>query len=358
MSRHRVIFLAIFLSSPLSLAFRLGDSGDPSVTRNTFTDAIKKATRQKPAFELQDDESVSPSSCTLVPISASIPTGATIPPQRRPVLRKKWGIDKDETSEYWFNNKIHTFGNTGFFGALHAAMAPLATKLIDNVAYDGLDARMQIAKKICESIKKEEARILDLCCGVGMSTRALQKACPDAEAVIGVDTSPEMIAMARFMTSHIEEMGQVKQKALKVLRPVLPYLANTQHYVEDMLQRAKTATSYVISNSQRTLFPDKSFDLVTVMYAFHEAPKRGRYLMLREARRLLANGGRLAIVDICPTYKPSPSMLAGEPYVLEYQKNIMHQIQNMKGFRLNEYQTIIPGHVVMWTLTRDGNQDA
>lgn len=31
--------------------------------------------------------------------------------------------------EYWSRPDIHTFGNMGFGGALHAAMAPLATKV-------------------------------------------------------------------------------------------------------------------------------------------------------------------------------------------------------------------------------------
>jgi ubiquinone/menaquinone biosynthesis C-methylase UbiE len=193
-----------------------------------------------------------------------------------------------------------------------------------------------------------------LCSGVGFSTRALHAACPEAEVVIGVDTSPEMVAMARFMTDHIDNMRQTRLQILEVLRPVLPSLAMTAYWmVGDMMKRATTVASFVKGNAQRTSFPDKSFDLVTIMYAFHEAPRHGRYLMLREARRLLEHGGRLAIVDICPTYTPSATMLMGEPYVLEYQQNIRHQIETMKGFRLEEYQTIIPGQLVMWTLTRD-----
>jgi ubiquinone/menaquinone biosynthesis C-methylase UbiE len=190
--------------------------------------------------------------------------------------------------------------------------------------------------------------------GVGFSTRALHAACPEAEVVIGVDTSPEMVAMARFMTDHIETMRQRRMQVLEVLKPILPSLAMTAYWmVGDMMKRATTVASFVKGNAQRTTFPDKSFDLVTIMYAFHEAPRHGRYLMLREARRLLDNGGKLAIVDICPTYTPSPTMLAGEPYVLEYQENILKQIESIKGFRLDEYQTIIPGQLVMWTLTRD-----
>jgi hypothetical protein len=59
--------------------------------------------------------------------------------------RKKWGVDKDYDDEYWFNTKIHTLGNTGFTGGLHAAMAPLATKVIDVFSYDGVDIRSVVS---------------------------------------------------------------------------------------------------------------------------------------------------------------------------------------------------------------------
>ena len=87
-------------------------------------------------------------------------------------------------------------------------------------------------------------------------------------------------------------------------------------------------------------------------YAFHEAPKSGRYRILREARRLLLPGGKLCVVDITPDYQPAPSMLAGEPYVLEYQQNIMNQLKTIQGFRDFSYEPIVKGHVGMWILTR------
>jgi len=59
--------------------------------------------------------------------------------------RKKWGVDNDgEEDEYWFNQKIHTLGNTGFTGAIHAAMAPFSTFLIDAMAYEGVDIRHKV----------------------------------------------------------------------------------------------------------------------------------------------------------------------------------------------------------------------
>lgn len=43
------------------------------------------------------------------------------------------------------NNRIHSLGNTGLTGWIHAAIAPLATKLIDNAAYQGEDVRTRVS---------------------------------------------------------------------------------------------------------------------------------------------------------------------------------------------------------------------
>ena len=61
--------------------------------------------------------------------------------------RKILGLDENP-SEYWFNNRIHTLGNTGFFGGMHAALAPFATKLIDDKAYNGVDLRALVSKTL------------------------------------------------------------------------------------------------------------------------------------------------------------------------------------------------------------------
>ncbi len=87
-------------------------------------------------------------------------------------------------------------------------------------------------------------------------------------------------------------------------------------------------------------------------YAFHEAPLLGRYSILREVRRLLREGGTLAVVDISPKYSPAPSMLAGEPYVLEYKANIHKQLGAIQGFCNVSYKEIIPDNVGVWLLTR------
>jgi len=67
--------------------------------------------------------------------------GDVAPPLRNQIL----GTEVPCLHEYWSRPDIHTFGNMGFGGAFHAAMAPLATKLIDLKAYDGVDVRKKIS---------------------------------------------------------------------------------------------------------------------------------------------------------------------------------------------------------------------
>ena len=87
------------------------------------------------------------------------------------------------------------------------------------------------------------------------------------------------------------------------------------------------------------------------MYGFHEVPMEGRARIINEARRLLKKGGHLAVIDICPTYIPSPHMLAGEPFVEEYQQNIDSQLANFPGFTFSKRKVVVPGHVNLWLLT-------
>lgn len=115
--------------------------------------------------------------------------------------------------------------------------------------------------------------------------------------------------------------------------------------------RQTAKASYQHGNAENTELPRHSFDLVTIMYSFHEVPLEGRGRIINEARRLLRRGGHLAIVDVSPTYEPSPYMLAGEPFVLEYQQNIDGQLAGLPGFSLVQRKAVVPGHVDLWLLS-------
>jgi hypothetical protein len=59
-------------------------------------------------------------------------------------LSKQLGVD-NSMAEYWHDSRIHSLGNVGFFGGIHAALAPLTTKLIDVIAYNGTDIRQLVS---------------------------------------------------------------------------------------------------------------------------------------------------------------------------------------------------------------------
>lgn len=259
-----------------------------------------------------------------------IKSEATHPLDKKSAMKwKRWGMEgPSDAREYWYNPLIHNFGNTGPLGAFAAVCAPIATFIIDNVAYSGRNIREDIADELKEVVG-ERPRVLDMCCGVGMSTRALSAKITDAETVIGLDTSPEFLGMGEF------------QRKVLGLKNFLSGRTSLE-----------AGYQYVQGNAEKTGLPGKSFDLVTIMYAFHEAPKMGRYMMLREARRLLKPGGTLALIDISPDYTPSEAMLSGEPYVREYQANIHEQMESLSGFDSVKFRTVVDEHVGMWVLTR------
>ena len=220
------------------------------------------------------------------------------------------------------------------------------------------------AKELNQTLHAEKARVLDMCCGVGMSTRALGEAFPDAIELVGLDTSPQMIAMANFIESHFNLWKSLFDSFRKGLdHGVSLSWGHWQGCWKDLMKQAKPSSTcglfqdlrFVKANAQDTKMPSMSYDLVTIMYAFHETPHHGRCSILQEARRVLSPGGLLAIVDISTDYVPSHSMLSGEPFVLEYQQNIDSQLRATDGFSLEECKTMVPGHVSMWTLRRQEN---
>jgi hypothetical protein len=64
-------------------------------------------------------------------------------PRATKTIHKRWGVDA-HGEEYWYDQRIHTLGNVGFGGAVHAACAAVSTKLIDIVAYDGMNVRQKV----------------------------------------------------------------------------------------------------------------------------------------------------------------------------------------------------------------------
>jgi SAM-dependent methyltransferase len=132
--------------------------------------------------------------------------------------------------------------------------------------------------------------IVDLGCGVGMSSLALQETYPDA-TVTGVDLSPYYLAVANYQG---RERGE---------RIVWKHAA-----------------------AEKTGLASGEFDLVSSFLMFHELPQLASQEIFVEARRLLRSNGYFAIMDMNPRseiYRKMPPYIltllkSTEPYLDQY----------------------------------------
>jgi len=226
--------------------------------------------------------------------------------------------------KYCYHPRIHAFGETGLLLAIHAATAPLETLS----ASCGENLSITFAKGDRQNFGKPNA--LDLCSGIGMSTQALQEASQDSAVVLSVNTSKKMIAMAELLSSDSELAKFLVDKPKRTFY-------------------GSCSPDFLVGNAEETNLPGGIFDLVTIMYSFHEVPHHGRY-HLKEACHLLADSCTLAVIDIMPNYEPSPTMLAGEPNVLENKAIIKKQVKVILGFINLRYEEVDAEHVCLWDI--------
>ena len=150
--------------------------------------------------------------------------------------------------------------------------------MIDVLASEKHDVRAAVSNLLRKKvIKKSKARVLDLCCGVGISTRALKAAFHDAEAVIGIDTSPEMIATARAWARHesaIKYMNvmfnQTKMAFFGQRGAKVDVLKESNLFLSEI-----TNAMFARGNAERTIFPGKFlFDRNTFVTVYLKAIAR------------------------------------------------------------------------------------
>lgn len=213
------------------------------------------------------------------------------------MINKPVSCLKINKQPYWFNPKIHNFGNIGIGGKIHAKTASFFTKMIDILAYNNTDIRKEL---LVENIPISY-RVCDLGCGVGLSTHI-------GEYSIGIDTSSDMIDVAK---------EKFPNKKFSV--------GNAESFGEN-----------------------KYYDFVTISFLFHEVPFEGREKILKNALRISKLG--VIVMDISPDYVPSKQMLTGEPYILEYCKNISKQIKGLKY--KTENIEIAPGRANIWIISK------
>jgi ubiquinone/menaquinone biosynthesis C-methylase UbiE len=211
-------------------------------------------------------------------------------------------------TKYYYNSRIHNFGNVGLGGRIHSLLAPYATTMIDNKCYNSVNIRQLILSKYNQDFYKTHEKlpkIIDLCCGTGTSTAINQ---------LGIDTSEPMISQANTNTN------------------------------------TRTHTKFIIGNAENYGQEDE-FDTATLMFAFHEMPNYAHHKIIKNAKKITKHD--IIIVDINPNYSPSKLMLSGEPYLLNY-KTTIHELLTHHQFKYLEY---IPNHVGLWYFSHNQEQN-
>ena len=115
--------------------------------------------------------------------------------------------------------------------------------------------------------------------------------------------------------------------------------------------RRPDVKNWEVGNAE-TWGESESCDTATVMFGMHEMPGDARRRVLRNALRIARK--KVLIVDIWPGFEPSPMMLSGEPFVLEYLANIDDDVAASHDPTQWELTAIdvVEGHVRMWKLER------
>jgi len=211
-------------------------------------------------------------------------------------------------SKYYYDPRIHNFGNIGLGGQIHSLLAPYATKLIDDKCYNSVNIRQAILSSYNHDFYNKHTRVpklIDLCCGTGSSTYPGQ---------LGIDTSDEMLRIATA--------------------------------------KSQLSTTQFIKGNAENYGQPQEFDTATLMFAFHEMPNYAHHKIIKNAKKITKHD--ILIVDISPNYSPSKLMLSGEPYLLNYKATIQDLLQKHQ-FNYLEY---IPNHVGLWVYNANNANNA
>ena len=201
----------------------------------------------------------------------------------------------------YYTTSFHAYdeGNLGWRPAMEVEVAAKAVhaRIWPEAGAAG-DARLRQSYHDILKARLPEApkNIVDLGCGVGMSTETLQAIFPEAQ-LTGVDLSPYFLAVAKYREQELGMAGGLGS-------PI----------------------TWRHAPAEATGLPAASCDLVSICLVFHELPQPAARGIITEAYRLLRPGGHLAIMDMNPQSEVLTKMPAfvftllksTEPYLDEY----------------------------------------
>lgn len=156
---------------------------------------------------------------------------------------------------------------------------------------------------------KQDAVIVDLGCGTGMSTRSLAQQYPQASRILGLDLSP-----------YFCEVGQ----RLLTLQP--KSIDEGGPWINSITPDDRI--SYRVAAAEATGLSEASVDIVNLQFVAHELPATVTLDIIREAYRILKPNGQLWFCEMdfeTPAYaaqRANPLLFslirATEPYLDDY----------------------------------------
>ena len=171
--------------------------------------------------------------------------------------------------------------------------------------------RARTAKLLRPILQREDAVVLDLCCGTGDLSFALRKA--GKARIIGADFAHTMLTRARAKSLQATSSSTTKikkivipsearnQPAAKREKDVIPsearnLLSSDNHQPSHPSSDTPARLLPVVeADALRLPFADQSFDLVTTAFGFRNLANYDSGL--REIHRILKPGGTIAILE-------------------------------------------------------------
>jgi ubiquinone/menaquinone biosynthesis C-methylase UbiE len=166
------------------------------------------------------------------------------------------------------------------------------------------------------------AKVLDLGCGSGMSTRRLAKNFPQVETIQGVDLSPYYIQIGKELLKLAPKRFDEGGPWVSTITP------------DDRIQ-------YQVGDAGQTGLESEIFDVVNLQFVLHELPADAARDIVDEALRLLKPDGQLWICEMdfeAPAYAKQRAnallfslLRSTEPYLDDYAESIAGLFQYVQS---------------------------
>ncbi len=217
-------------------------------------------------------------------------------------LPKDKGVSQSDYPDYYLRN-FH-FQTDGY---LSKKSARLYGHQVEILFKGTASAMRRLVLRRLDKLKIQPRTILDLACGEGSSTRILA---------------------SKFTKSRITALD---------LSP--HYLSHAREQLADF-----TNIDFVQGRAEELVFKERSFDLVSSTFLFHEIPYEVRKQILQEAYRVLKPGGVFAILDSIQIGDNQELDWAitqfpvdfHEPFFTNYIKHPMEDLLRECGFEIQE----------------------